>query len=416
MIGGVGIVVLAGILILTRPFTEAPWPESSGNPQSIYQAEDSLAGRVSSIPVVSPFHLHTEPMAGLFLANFEGDPDRIYIGLEPQSFDDDIHGRGILVIGWRVDGQVDVFHSPGLRLDPQGYGIAGMGLHMMVEQPFTDARFELGPNGAQVDIQFQDLEGREIHLFVMESDTRPRRPFGFLAPMGSAASDPPALPLVYVHDFYFVRRAGSEVRIEIDGRLHRSDPIPLLLDWTWVHFLRYTPDPFIVTWNPSTEQRAEVLELQSGTVPDIFHADARGVRYELAANGDFREIRSMSRTEGAHEVTVEFSPGFPHLLALRDDAEVTGAFRISAHHSAGTVTGTWQVTRQDRDIHLEVIPSGGWTPADAPGMARALFRAVSMFRAWPTAYTWRATLRLPPAGQEAEGLLDFQSEWENAGL
>jgi hypothetical protein len=403
-----------GALILARPFAAAPWSEAPPNPESIYEHEEEGgdAGGGSSIPVVSPFHLHTDPMAGLLLVNFERDPDRIYRGLEPQAFDDAIHGRGMLVIGWRVDGRVDVFHAPGLRLDPQTYGIAGKGLHRMVERAFAGALFELGPAGAQVDLGFQDLEGREVRLLIRESDTRPRRAFAFLAPMGDAASDPPALPLVFVHDFYFVRRAGSEVRIEIDGRSHQGDPFPLLLDGTRVHFVRYCPDPFVVMWNPTAGQRAEVLQVQSGAVPGAFHADSRGVRYELASNGEFREIRRMFRREGAHEVVVEFTPGFPHLLALRDRVEVSGAFRIVTRPSAGTVTGRWRVRRQDRELHLEAIPAGGWTPGQAPRMARVLFRALSMFRTWPTTYIWRGTLRRAPAGQAAERPLSIQSVWE----
>jgi hypothetical protein len=410
-VGGATVLV-AGALILTRPFAAAPWDEAPPNPRSIYGTPGSPA---EGVPVVSPFHLHTDPMAGLLLVNFEQDPDRVYLGLEPQTFDDEVHGQGMLVLGWRVDGRVDVFHDPGLRLDPETYGIAGKGLYRMAERSFAAARFDLGPEGAQVDIAFQDLEGREVRIFIRETDTRPRRPFGLLAPMGTAASDPPALPLVYVNDFYFVRRAGTEVRIEIDGRSHRGDPIPLLLDGTRVHFLRYSPDPFIVTWNPNPEGRADVLEVESETSPGVFRARSRGVHYELEANGDFREIRRMSRREGDHEVVVEFTPAFPNLLALRDGIVVSGAFRISAHPTVGTVTGRWHVVRRDREIHLRAVPEGGWTPGEAPRMARLLFRMVSMFRTWPTTYMWTGTLRLPPPDQEVEGPLSFQSAWERTG-
>ncbi|MCA1755518.1 MAG: hypothetical protein LC641_12665 [Spirochaeta sp.] len=246
-----GAVVLLGAtaLFLTRPFTEPRWEEAPPNPFSIYLPAETQAGASDQdpLPLVSPFHLETDPMAGLLLINFEQDPDTIYHGFEPQFFDDAVHGRGLLVIGWRVDGQVDVFHEPALRLDPQTYGITGEGLHAMAERSFSPALFELGPMGVQVDISFRDLQGRLVHLLIRETDTRPRRPFGLLAPMGVAASHPPALPLVYVDGFYFVRRAGTEYRIEIDGRSHRNDFIPLILDGTPVYFLRYSAAPFIVT-------------------------------------------------------------------------------------------------------------------------------------------------------------------------
>lgn len=412
---GAIVLFLSAALFLTRPFAEAPWEEAPPNPDSIYENGEMRPGAASGIPIVSPFHLRTEPMEGLLLINFERDPDTIYVGFEPQAFDDTVHGRGLLVIGWRVDGKVDVFYEAGLRLAPDAYGIAGKGLHTMAERSFAGALFELGLAGVQADIVFHDLQGRQVRLVVRETDPRPRSRFGLLAPMGSAASDPPALPLVYVDGFYFVRRAGTELRIEIDGRSHRSDPIPLILDGTRVHFVRYSTDPFIVTWNPDAEAMARILEPGSEPVAGAFLAHAEGVRYEVVPNGSFREIRRMSRREGDHEVVVEFTPAFPQLLALADGVEVGGEFRITAQPSVGTVRGSWRAVRRGGELHLEVVPDGGWTPGPAPRMARLLFRVVSTFRAWPTTYVWRGTIQLPPPHGPIEEPLAFRSGWERTG-
>jgi hypothetical protein len=411
-VAGIVVLVLSAALFLTRPFTEAPWEDAPANPDSIYENREILPGSAADIPGVSPFHLQTDPMEALLLINFERDPDSIYVGFEPQAFDDTVHGRGMLVIGWRVDGTVDVFHDVGLRLDPRTYGIAGKGLHTMAERSFSDALFEVGPAGVQADIAFHDLQGRLVHLLIRETDLRPRNHFGFLAPMGSAASDPPALPLVYVDGFYFVRRAGTEYRIEIDGRSHRNDPIPLILDGTRVHFLRYSADPFIVTWNPDAEARIRVLEPSSGSVHGAFVAHADGVRYDMEANGAFHEIRRISRREGDHEVAIEFTPAFPQLMALADGVDVTGEFRITAQPSVGTVRGSWRVVRQGGELHLEVAPDGGWTPGPAPRMARLLFRVESMFRTWPATYVWRGTIQLPPLDMPLAEAIPFQSGWE----
>ena len=409
---GAGVLLFSAGLFLTRPFTEAPWEQAPSNPESIYENVEIGAAAASGIPIVSPFHLQTDPMERLLLINFEQDPDSIYVGFEPQFFDDTVHGRGLLVIGWRADGKVDVFYQAGLRLDPQTYGITGTGLHAMAERSFPEALFELGPGGVQADISFQDLQGRPVRLVVRETDPRPRTPFGLLAPLGSAATEPPALPLVYVDGFYFVRRAGTEYRIEIDGRSHRNDFIPLILDGTAVHFLRYSAAPFIVTWNPDADARVRTLEPGPQRVAGAVIADAEGVRYEVQANGAFRELRRMSRREGDHEVLVEFAPALPQLLALADGVDVTGEFRITAQPSLGTVRGSWRVVRQGGELHLEVVPDGGWTPGPAPPMARALFRAVSMFREWPATYLWRATMQLPVPGAPVEQPLAFRSGWK----
>jgi hypothetical protein len=405
--GTTATVAIAATWMLRRPFSEPAWVEAPPHRTSIY--ESSLA---AGAPVVSPFHLEIQPMHSLLLVNFEGDPDRIYRGLEPQAFDDEVHGRGLLVIGWRVDGRVDVFHDPALRLDPDTYGIAGKGLHVMAPRDLANAHLHLGPAGAQANFDFPDLEGRRVRLVVRETDTRPRRPFALLAPMGTDAADPPALPLVYVKDFYFVRHAGSEIRIEFDGRPHDSDAIPLVLDGTRMTFVRYSTRPFIVTWNPTVNARAEVLAAGAQTVPDMSVLDANGVRYELTSNGPFREIRRMSRRKGGQEVTVDFTPPIPHLLAMRDGADVSGAFRIATEPPAGLVTGTWRSVRQGRRLHLEATPSGGWTPGEAPPMARVLFRMIYMFRTWPATYSWTATLPLPEPGTDVGSSLPLESAWE----
>jgi hypothetical protein len=408
---GAAAVLAAGVAVLTRPFSKAPWPKVPSDPRTIYGTDGTPEER-SEIPVITPFHLDTDPMEGLLLMNFEGDPDRIYKGFEPQKFDDTRHGRGLLVIGWRLDGRVDVFHEASITLDPETYGIAGKGLHAMVARTFGASLFELGPGGAQLDLEFQDLEGRQVHLLVRETDTRPRHPFGLLAPMGSAATEPPALPLVFVNEFYFVRRAGSQVLIQIDGRSHKGDDIPMILDGTRVHFIRYSADPFIATWNPATQEAAVVLESARQAGEGTFMAQASGVEYELVANGPFREITRMSRREGVHMVSVEFEPAFPHLLALRDEVEVTGAFRISLDLPVGTVTGSWRARREGRALHMEVIPVGGWVPGEAPRAARLLFRAVSMFRTWPTTYVWKAVLQLPAGPHEMHLPRPMRAAWE----
>ena len=400
LLAGVG----GSLLFLTRPFPEAPWEEvESEDAARLYPAaevalpSDGSMSAEPSLPVLySPFHLDVDPMERLLLVNFEEDPDRIYLGFEPQAFDDEVHGEGLLVLGWRLDGRVDVFHSPGLRLSEATYGIAGGGLHAMAERPFEEARFHLGPRGADVDLAFDDLEGRRVHLRILERDTRPRRPIGLLAPMGEAATDPPALPLVFLHGFDFVRQAGSEIRIEIDGRRHAPDRLPVPMDGARVTFVRYSPDPFIVTWNPAREGPLAPLRLRPSDTEEApegtFMAEGDGVRYELLLNGGHPEIRSMHRARGVHAVQVAFAPAFPNLWALGEGVRVEGRFRIAAHASTGAVTGRWEVAREGGTVRMEAVPDGGWIPRETKPVVRLMYRMVPTFREWPRSYRWEGTV------------------------
>lgn len=45
-------------------------------------------------------------------------------------------------------------------------------------------------------------------------------------------------------------------------------------------------------------------------------------------------------------------------------------------------------------------------------MARLLFRAVSMFREWPSTYVWRGTILLPPPDSPVDEPPALRSGWE----
>jgi hypothetical protein len=51
---------------------------------------DSKSGRV-----IFPFSIEIDPMERLLLVNFEKDPDSIYVGFEPQVFNDESTAPGI---------------------------------------------------------------------------------------------------------------------------------------------------------------------------------------------------------------------------------------------------------------------------------------------------------------------------------
>ncbi|PDV97017.1 hypothetical protein A9Q02_05415 [Candidatus Chloroploca asiatica] len=353
-------------------------------------------------PLYTPFQLEIDPMQRLLLINFGEDPDAIYLGFEPQVFDDERHGTGLIVIAWRVDGKVDVYHQPGVRLDPATYAIAGDGLNLMLERPLADASFRVTETGVEAAFAFEDALGRSIEVAISERNPAPRRPFGLLAPMGQAATSPSALPLVLLHDFYFVRQAATEVTLLIDGKSHTPDKMPVPIDGTRMYFMRYSPDPVIATLNPAYDGPMTPLEHLSAT-----EARLGELTVELGDNQGQPEITQLRRSFNDHEVTVAFTPPLPNLVNLAEGASTSGIFTIAADPSVGQVIGEYALKRQGSTVTLEAIPSGGWYPNESKWTVQLIYLMAADFTAWPRSYRWTATLDLTHPSQAT-----MQSRWE----
>lgn len=310
----------AALLWVTRPFPEPPPAAATSLPDGLY------ANAADGESLLVPFALVAEPMARLLLVNLERDPDSLYVGFEPQWFDDATHGRGLVVLGWRVDGYVDVYHAPSVRVDPAAYAIAGRGMRDAYQRDFSDARFVIADSGVDADIAFVDARGRPIVIRVQER-ARQRAPFALLAPMGAAATAPTALPLVFLHGFDFVRAAASDVEIRITDRIHALDRLPLPLDGQRRWFTRYAAEPMIVRLNPAGERTLTPIPLESGGVDgDTLHLrDPNGLTsYALLRRAGHAELASITQRLGQRDLRMEFTPAFPRVDALRVGATAHG--------------------------------------------------------------------------------------------
>ncbi len=335
---------------------------------------------------LNPFRIEIDPMERLLLINIENDPDSLYIGFEPQVFDDDINGKGLLIIAWRTDGKVDVYHQPTLSPDPDKFDIAGKGLANIVERELKDAYFEVTEPGAQARAEFRDIHNRLIELHLTEYNNRTRKPFGLLAPMGMAAENPSALPLVLLHDFYFVRRSNTELSVRIDGREHKPDTLPMPIDFSRMYFARYSPDPVITTLNPAFDGRISPTPLDEG---DTLDYDDHQFTFSLHQGRP--ELQRLSRSIGDHTIALDFSPSFPNLLEFYG-SEAAGQFVITVDPSIGEVRGEYKVTRTNNQFMVEMIPSGGWEPNERKLSLRFLYRVVPTFKSWPSTYRWTASI------------------------
>lgn len=348
--------------------------------ESIYENEKSNR-------ILNPFSFQIDPMVRLLLVNFENDPDLIYKGFEPQYFDDPIHGKGLSVIAWRNDVKVDVYHERGLKLQKETYNIAGKGMDQMIETNFVSTVFEITESGVHADIVFEDKIGRKVEIKILENHPQKREPFGLLAPMGDAAESPSAMPLVYVHDFYFVRRKHTEFSITIDGRHFKPDKFPIPLDGMWMFFTRYSCDPFVVTFNQAMVGKINFINVMDNNLHKVGDTEI-----EITTNGPALEIKKMVKISCKHQIHLAFEPPFPQLNLLKDAVELSGKFYVKGDDCTGTIEGMYQVRRNKNKILLALEPTEGWIPNESKTTVRFLYTVVKMFKHWPKTYRWTAEL------------------------
>ncbi|WP_245889442.1 hypothetical protein [Cecembia rubra] len=346
-----------------------------------------------NLPLYLPFSLHVDPMEKLLLVNFEKDPDRVYIGFEPQYFKDPENGEGLLVIAWRKDMHIDVYHESTLFPDPSKFDIAGKGLGCMQVVEFQKKKFEIFDNGVSVDIAFTDKFQRKIQVLISESNAKKRKPFGLLAPMGDAASNPSSMPLVFLYDFYFVRRNQTLFNVIIDNREHHPDKLPIPMDGAWMYFVRYSPDPFIVTFNPA----------QAGKIYPVLESE---YVIELEKNGNGKEIKSLKKTTKGHQISLTFFPAFPQFNLIQDGIMTTGKFEIMAEESTGKVKGTYRIKTEEGKVHISINPDAGWEPKADRLSLKFLYAFAKTFKNWPKSYEWSATLK------EENGNWHMDSHWK----
>lgn len=337
--------------------------------------------------------LHVAPMARLLLLNMP--KGEVYTGVEPQWFDDDVHGRGLLVILYRVDGRVDVYHQPSVAPDPDGYEIEA-GLHQIVACDFARARLEISAHGMDADIAFSDRDGREIVVRVHEQTGRRGGRFALLAPLGHAIQQPQAMPLFFMYDFSFIKVRGTALEISVDGVLQTLPKLPVPLDGSRVYMGRYCADPLITFLNPApTGAQAGALPVAG---PGTVTAGETAYMLEMVNGRPAMRALSAGRTGNpgmpARQTRLTFAPPLPEVTGLADGETVYGRFAITSDPAAGEVNGQWQLARRGDRVTLRLHPDAGWRPGEKQWMPRLIFALLRPFTQWPKTYEWTATVDL----------------------
>jgi hypothetical protein len=313
------------------------------------------------------------------MLNFEIENDPHYAGLELQVFDDPAHGRGMAVLlRRRADGRFDIYRQPGLTLDPAIAQVGGE-LGEWLEAPMDPARFEISPDGIDVDVRFTDVAGRVLQVRIDDRDGRRRHRGRLLAPVGAVVEDPVSLSLFVMGACDLVRRSGRVFDLRIDGHPVTTGRLP----GGWLHrrrLVKYTADPTVVICN----------QAYAGPVATVDPQAPGEVELDPRSNG----LAALRARNGGHRGRLELAPPLPDLARLRPRMTVEGTWRLGIDDNPAVVGGFWTVERRQDRAELVLAVDQGWRPAGLPPLMTAVTRLAPVFRSWPTTYRWSGTVTL----------------------
>ncbi|HNW73331.1 MAG: hypothetical protein PHP04_11725 [Bacteroidales bacterium] len=331
-------------------------------------------------PFLFPFRLNNEPIKRLLVADVKDDAE--YEGIEPQLFDNGESGKGLRILMYRKDKKVDVYWQPGVRPGLQNLSI-GDGIGDTAECVMSPSRFEMTGSGVYLDIVFTDKLGRRVRIYIRENNSD-FHPVPFLAPVGSNVKSPNKLFAVYMKEFDFVKRQGTEINLKIGNRELTPATFPLPMNGQRVYFIRYATNLVIGEIN-SLPTKPVIIE---NVRPGINKIDD----LNLTIDDDGR-IKECWVDQGNDPIGLKFEPGFPNLLALPRDKKIQGQWQYAVS-SKVLFGGTYTLQRDQDKVTVELDVTQPWKPGKLPFTYRLLTIFIRSFRTWPTTYKWTGTVDL----------------------
>lgn len=363
-----------------------------------FQPEKSIYSKPSDGSFFSPFGFSIDSMEQLILVNFEKDPDELYHTFEMQRACDESGRKSFLVIAYRTDGAVDIYHQPAFSFGSQTSILNDVTLF---ERPMEDATFEVDAHRLEVYFSFADKTGRPVTVRVTESNRAKKKPFFLLAPVGVVSRQPAVLPVYSLYGMSFTKQKFTKIEITIGGVMHKPDPFALPVDCSKNYFTRYSADVFNVDWNPNFNgPLVPLFPGQNNTV------EQNGTTFEIVHCDGHPEIKSMSARNRKHQVQVRFSPPFPDVACLNPDTDLSGEFVIQPDSPAGVISGTYYLRSTGDEVILQFSPAGGWQPGERRWILKFLFFVVKIFKEWPKSYVWNARIQFNGGGNPV-----MQSGW-----
>ena len=330
----------------------------------------------------SPFNASIFTMDRLMLVSFKDDPE--YREIELQIFDDDVTGKGALVIMYRNDTKVDIYYEPGLNIKDEMYQLGSKRSIF----PDTEMQYRLNITAAGFDafLKMKDKSGKQIEFFIKD-EQQDNKPTAILAPIGISFEKPGFFPLFYLKEFDFVPLFGSEIYVRIDGIKRKIEKIPVPVNGSFVYLARYSATPIIGKWNKNYEGELEPLQPNQSNEFKV-----NDTIYSLIQNNGHYEISKIIGSDAEHEISFAFSPPVPDLICLKDGTEITGRFSAGADRTTGIIAGEYRINRNKNQINMTIHPIEGWQPMSG--------------KLWVKTYYWSADIEISDNNE-----ITMKSEW-----
>lgn len=333
-----------------------------------------MAGHAERVLVA--YRLRLSAPLRLMLLSLADDP--VYGDLEVQWVRDEHGAEGAVIIAVKSDtATVDVLVQSHLSLTRRDYEVAA-GVDSFSRVPFSTARFEVTPQGAQVALGVVLPDGRPLRLDVTEARPRPRPVVRMLAPAGQSMTDPRFFPFFWMDDIWFLRWQGATVEVSVGGR--RARVVRLGAPWRLVRYATY----------PLT---ALFCERHDGALLEVPDAPGDHELYGCTAHvADGPRLMGLSVQRDARRLEVTFDPGVPDLRSATHQP-TSGRLGFWADHRR-QLAGSYWLRRTHSGIDLGISIDQPWDVGEQPRAAGLAFRALPVFRTWPTTFAWTGRVDL----------------------
>jgi hypothetical protein len=290
---------------------------------------------------------------------------------------------GYRVLAYRNDNYVDVYDDPALNHVPEeSFSVAEKGSKNHKITKISNVNFYKDGLNVFIEFEFKDIRDRIISVYIRENSSRNSRPINMLAPIGADTDKPNYLPLFFLYDFDFVRRAKTEIIITIDGKRVKVDkfPFPTPKDMQLRFYTRYSLDTQLIEFNNTEDEDYGAIDVFEDGVLEI---DNNIYKYVV---GDSTSLKSIHFISDNRDIKMTFNPVIG--IGIDKDFDSTGIFEIHPDKRMGVFKGRYKVSNLTGVYKLQLDFDCGWEAVPNSMLTKILFKPSSIFCSWPKQYSY----------------------------